>query len=294
MTFAKNFPKTLIEFAERFLDEKACREYLMSLKWPEGFVCPNLVPDPEDPEPDPKKKRRVKCGCKGFWIHEKKDLWICSKCERQTSLRVGTVFEHSKKSLRDWFFAIFHITNSKQGISALELQRLMGFGSYKTAWTWLHKLRRFMEPTADDPKLSGEIEIDDLTFGGKLEGGKPGRGSENKINLYIAVERRGRRCGAVRFKVVETHNSVEICAFARAYVEAGATLVTDGTTHLNPLAAEGYALNSVVTNKKSAPIRGRQGKKLAELHLPKAHRIISKVKLLVAGTHQNAFSDKHL
>jgi ribosomal protein L37AE/L43A len=275
MKITDEFPKGLPSFIQRFGSEEACRKYLSEIKWPDGFSCPN-------------------CGCKTYWNHAKKDLWICTKCEHQTSLRAGTVFEHSKKPLTIWFFAIFHITNSKQGISALELQRLMEFGSYKTAWTWLHKLRQFMAPTEKSPKLKAEVEVDDLTIGGKLEGGKPGRGSENKAKLMIALERRGRRSGRVRVEVVEAHNTSEMCAFTRKYVEPGATLYIDGTEFLNPLASEGYVLHSVTTNINGRPIKGRQGKKLAELQLPKAHRVITKIKLLFGGTHQNSWSAKHL
>jgi len=286
MKITSEFPKSIKEFADRFDSEESCRKYLADLKWPGGFVCGQQSQDLSGTV--------TTCGCTTYWFHAKKDLWICTRCQHQTSLRVGTVFEHSKKSLRDWFFAIFHITNSKQGISALELMRLMNFGSYKTAWTWLHKLREFMAPTNDSPKLSGDVEVDDLTVGGKLEGGKPGRGSENKAKLMIAVERRGRRCGRVRIEVVEAHNQSEMCRFAKKYIEPGATLFTDGTPFFNSLASEGYLLNTVVTNIQGTPIKGRQGKKLSVLHLPKAHRVITKIKLLVGGTFQNSFSAKHL
>ena len=285
MSISKDFPKSLIEFVDRFGTEGACRDYLVRLKWPDGYVCPRSNAESGAP-----------CGCTTYWTHEKKDLWICTKCGHQTSLRVGTVFEHSKKPLRTWFFALFHVSNSKQGISALELQRLMGFGSYKTAWTWLHKLRRFMEPTkdGDDARLAADVEVDDLTFGGVYEGGKQGRGSENKIKVFIAVERRGRRCGRVRFRVVPAHDASSVRDFVKDWVETGAMLYTDGSRIFHSLPSLGYGLHAVTTNDSGIAIRGRQGKKLAELHLPKAHRVISKVKLLVGGTHQNSYTGKHL
>jgi hypothetical protein len=84
------------------------------------------------------------------------------------------------KPLRLWFRAIWYITSQKNGISALGLQRILGFGSYRTAWTWLHKLRRAMVRPGRD-KLSGQLEVDEVYFGGPETGGKRGRGAENKV-----------------------------------------------------------------------------------------------------------------
>ena len=110
---------------ERFRDDAACREYIRRLRWPQGFTCPH-------------------CGEAGEpWVMA--GGWLrCRACRKQTSLTAGTIFEGTRKPLRMWFLAMWFVTSQKNGVSALGLQRELGLGSYETAWTWLHKLRRAM------------------------------------------------------------------------------------------------------------------------------------------------------
>ena len=112
------------EFQDSFTTEDGCREYLFQLRWPEGFRCP-------------------RCGNRRAWAMQRR-LFRCSECDLETSLTAGTVFQDTRKPLRLWFQAMWYVTNQKQGVNALGLQRLLGLGSYHTAWTWLHKLRRAM------------------------------------------------------------------------------------------------------------------------------------------------------
>jgi transposase-like protein len=108
-----------MEFESRFSTQAQCLEYLAGLRWPEGFVCPA-------------------CGHKTGWEISNK-LRECGKCHRQTSVLAGTLFDHSKIPLPNWFRAIWWVVSQKNGVSAIGLQRILGLGSYKTAWTWLHK-----------------------------------------------------------------------------------------------------------------------------------------------------------
>src|SRR5512133_2380855 len=120
------FPSNEAEFRGRFADDNRCREYLARLKWPEGFRCAHCAGD------------------RAYFLPSKRVVYECAGCGRQVSVIAGTIFEQSKKPLVLWFRAIFEVTASKQGISAAELQRKLGLGSYQTAWSWLTKIRAAM------------------------------------------------------------------------------------------------------------------------------------------------------
>src|SRR5450755_2432861 len=119
-----DYPRTIGEFEGRFSSEESCREYVFRLRWAEGFRCP-------------------RCGCGKAWAVSA-TLWQCYQCDHQTSATAGTVFQDTRKPLRMWFRAMWYVTSQKNGVSALGLQRVLGLGSYQTAWAWLHKLRRAM------------------------------------------------------------------------------------------------------------------------------------------------------
>jgi len=106
-----------------FAAEAACRDYLVQLRWPEGFRCPA-------------------CGHGKAWVTSR--LHHCKSCCRQTYVTAGTIFQDTYKALRLWFQALWHVTNENRGVSAVSLQRALGLGCYETAWTWLHQLCRAM------------------------------------------------------------------------------------------------------------------------------------------------------
>ena len=134
---AEDYPKTMLEMEQTFATEDACREYLTQLRWPTGFVCPA-------------------CQCKVGWA-DRRHRWTCQDCRRQTTVTAGTIFEATHLPLQVWFRAVWLITSQKSGASALGLQRVLGFGSYETAWSWLHKLRRAMVRPGRD-RLKGTVE----------------------------------------------------------------------------------------------------------------------------------------
>jgi transposase-like protein len=163
----KEYPMTFDEFIKQFQTEDQCREYLYRLRWPNGFICP-------------------KCEHEKAW--KKGDtLFECSSCGRQTSVIAGTIFQDTQKPLRTWFTAIWWVTTQKNGASAMGLQQILGLGSYKTAWTWLHKIRTAMV-NPNRTKLFGTVEVDEAYIGGEEQGGKRGRGSENKSLIVRGVE----------------------------------------------------------------------------------------------------------
>lgn len=275
-TLLTDFPKNLPEFERRFGNEDGCRAYLYAMRWPSGWTCPRCKK-----QGDP-------------WVPANRDLLICPFCEYQCSLKAGTVFQKSKRPLTDWFKAIYYITeHSKQGVSALGLMKFMGFGKIATAWTWLHKLRAYMAVDSDPP-LRGEVEVDEAFFGGHLEGGTAGLGSENKVKVVFAVERRETGCGRVRARVIADRKGETLKEFVRDSIAPGSLLVSDFTRGYFNLAKEGYAIDARRCNIDGRAVRGKQGKRVTNLHLPLANRVISLAKRIVYTTHQGSFSAKHL
>jgi GNAT superfamily N-acetyltransferase len=153
-------------------------------------------------------------------------------------LTAGTVFQDTRKPLRLWFLAMWFITSQKNGVSALGLQRELGLGSYETAWTWLHKLRRAMVRPGRD-NLSGEIEVDETYVGGAEEG-RRGRGAETKAIIAVAAEKSGRGIGRIRLRRIEDVSADALITFVRDVVVPGAVIHTDGWPGYNGLAAAGY------------------------------------------------------
>lgn len=161
---------SLPAFLKRYGSECQCEQALETLRWPQGFVCP---------------------GCAGTahsrFMRQSATYWQCSACHRQTSLTSGTVMDNSKLPLRTWLLAMYLLGQSKTNLSALELMRHLGV-SYPAAWRMKHKLMQAMTEREADRKLGGVVQLDDAYLGGERNGGKAGRGSENKRPFVIAVE----------------------------------------------------------------------------------------------------------
>jgi hypothetical protein len=170
------YPRTVLEFRDRFADEAACRDYLARLRWPEGFRCPV-------------------CGGPEHWVTER-GLRHCRGCGRQTSVTAGTLFADTHLPLRLWFEALWHVTGQKSGGSALGLQRVLGLGSYRTAWNLLHKLRRAMVRPGRE-RLQGIVEVDEIFLGGPRPG-KRGRGAQGKVLVVVAAQQATKGIGRIR------------------------------------------------------------------------------------------------
>ena len=156
-------------FRERFGSEEACRKALFEMRWRQGLTCPA-------------------CGHKRFCQLKTRELFQCNRCKRQVRLTAGTVFQDTKLPLTTWFIAIYHLTQSKNGISSIELGRRLGV-KRQTAWLMKHKLMRAMGAReAQKPKLEGRVEVDDAYLGGERPGGKRGRGAAGKQPFVAAVE----------------------------------------------------------------------------------------------------------
>lgn len=259
----ESYPRSVCEVEEWFHSEEACREYLARLRWPEGFKCPV-------------------CGSGRSWV-TKRGLWVCAACQRQTSVTAGTIFQDSRKDLRTWFRAVWWVCGQKNGVSALSIQRLLGLGSYETAWTWMHKLRRAMVRPGRD-RLAGQVEVDETYIGG-VKPGKHGRGAAGKSMVVIAAQKDGRGIGRIRLGRVAAGTAQALEAFVAGAVEPGAEVETDGNSSYNGLPRFGY--HHFVSPMKAAA--GDDDKML-----PRVHRVASLLKRWLLGTHQGAVTPKHL
>lgn len=250
-----------MELEQRFSTEQACREYLEQLRWPQGFWCPFCTHS---------KAWRIKGG-----------LFKCSNCAHKTSVITRTIFEGTRRPLRLWFRAIWWVTSQKNGASALGLQRILGLGSYETAWTWLHKLRRAMVRPGRD-LLSGTIQADETYIGGEKTG-KRGRGAESKSLVLIAAQEDGKQTGRIRLEQIPDASGRSLNAAIERNIERGSVVKTDDWNGYNGLQRLGYEHRVV---RKTASV----GDNL----LPLCHREAALIKRWLGGTHQGAVSHKHL
>lgn len=161
---------SLREFQQRFGSLEQCQQALAQARWPRGFCCPSCAH-----------------GLHSRFQREGRLYWQCSRCRTQVSLSAGTIFEVSKLPLTVWFLAMYLLTQTKTGMSALELHRHLGV-SYRSAWLLKHKLMQVMLAGEQDRQLANTVQVDDAFLGGERTGGKRGRGSENKVPLIAAVQ----------------------------------------------------------------------------------------------------------
>lgn len=257
----EDYPKTLLEFEQRFSTEEACREYLFTLRWPEGFECP-------------------RCRHNKAWTRNR-GLYECAKCGFQASVTSGTIFQDTKKPLCLWFRAIWNLTSQKYGANALGLKRVLDFGSYQTAWTWLHKLRRAMVRPGRD-RLSGIVDVDEAYIGGK-KSGKRGRGAAGKVLVVIMVQVVENKIGRIRLKRVPDASGPSLEGAIKEAIEPGSIIRTDGWVGYGGLSEIGY-IHEVVRKE------GEVGENL----LPRINRIVSLLKRWLLGTYQGAVRPSHL
>lgn len=256
----EDYPRTVLELEDRFSSEEACREYLMQLRWPEGFVCP-------------------RCQNRGGWPATRGRM-ICSACRYQASATAGTIFQATHKPLRMWFRAIWYVTSQKNGASAMSVQRTLGLGSYSTAWTWLHKLRRAMVRPGRD-RLRGTAEVDE-TYWGSEEEGVIGRLTEDKALIIVAAEEDGKGIGRIRLRRIPDATKTSLHGFVAEAIEPGSTVRTDGLNAY--LGLKGYVHDRQVQRRQP------EGEHL----LPRVHRVVSLLKRWLLGTHQGAIGHEHL
>lgn len=194
------------------MDEYQARKYIEAVVWPNGPVCPH-------------------CGETKVWSIKEETaragVYECSKCGKQFTVTVGTIMESSHISLRQWLIAFHLMTSSKKGVSALQLQRNLGLGSYKSAWFMAHRIRHAMKDAPLQLLLKGIVEVDETYVGGKPprdneKKNKRGRGTD-KAPVVALVERNGKSYS----KPVENVNAKTLKGAIRDTVDKDSTIMTD-------------------------------------------------------------------
>jgi transposase-like protein len=249
----RDFPKTATEFEKRFATEEDCRVYWIEARWGGKPAC-------------------ARCGSTYVWPVRGGTTFECRDCDHQTSLTSGTVLEKTRKPLKMWFRAVFEISTRRTGISAMDLMRIMGFGSYKTAWTWLHKLRAALVRPEREP-LGPFVEMDEALVGGK--------GGPHKELVLVAAEAGGR----VRLAHAQTNDKATLKRFADGQIAADARVTTDGLASYDVDSLGSRPCERVVQSK--AERRERDA-------LQGCHWTISLLKRWLLGTHAGAVGPKHL
>lgn len=256
----EDYPRTLLELERRFSSEDACVEYLARLRWPNGWVCPQ-------------------CAGNDAWA-VRRSRWRCDHCRYEMSVTAGTIFQDSHLPLTIWFRAMWQMTSQKNGISALGLQRVLGLGSYKTAWAMLHKLRRAMVRPGRD-RLDGVVEVDETYWGGE-ETGAIGRRTELKALIIVAAQEDGKGIGRIRLRCIPDVTRATLHGFIAQAIVLGSTVRTDGLPAY--LGMNGYVHDRRIQRHQT------EGEHL----LPRVHRVISLLKRWMLGTHQGAIGQDHL
>jgi len=259
-----HYPKHQLELEKWFCTEKKCEDYLWELRFPGGYSC-------------------KRCGGKDCWKQSRRRL-TCADCGLELSVLSGTIFHKSHVSLTIWFRACWWLTNQKQGVSALGLQRALGIGSYRTAWMMLQKLRTAMV-RPEREKLNGDLEVDEIYIGGPEVEGKRYRSSKRLI--LVAVEKNGQGIGRIRMKSIPSTSSHVLLAGIQEMVEPGSRIETDAWRGYFCLPQNGY--DHIRT--EMAPTR--KGKREQDA-LPRVHRVASLFKRWLMGTYQGRVDPKHL
>ena len=246
----RDYPADWQQFLAFFPDEAACVRYLEALSWPHGFECPS-------------------CGAAGPpWRGSRRRL-VCRGCGHQTSVTAGTLFQATRTPLRQWFAAAWQVATAEQGVSARRLARELDLGSYETAWTMLHRLRRAMVRSGR-PRLEGVAETGTVL----LPARPAARGGPSGAVAAIAVEDRGERAGRVRMQRLASRSATELVGFVTRAVEPGALIRAERRSVAEALAGLGWAVDA------GAPV-----------HL---QPVRERLERWLIGTHQGAASHDQL
>jgi hypothetical protein len=241
---------TIFEFQERFPDENACYEYLIELKWGNGFTCPN-------------------CGhtnyCKGKRQYDRQ----CTSCHRICSPTSGTLFHKLKFSILKAFYIVYYVSTNKKGISSTELSRKLGLRQ-KTCWAFKQKVMKAMQSSGRH-KIGGKAEVDETVVGGQ-EGGVKGRKNGKKKLVVFAIEKQGKGVSRMYGKVIKQSSSKELGAFMESVLETDAHIKTDKWRGYQPLKKDFCNLEQIESGKKGG-------------NFPELHRTIMGFKGWLRGMH---------
>lgn len=257
---------SLPELFHDYGSEEQCTQALFQWRWPNGFVCPE-------------------CTSKRFCILKSRKIYQCNHCHHQISLTSGTIFASTKLPLTRWFLAIHLVTQSKTGLSALELKRQINV-SYNTAWSMKQKIMQVMKERDDSQPLSGTIQLDDVYWGGERRGGSRGRGSKNKTPFVAAVSiNEAGRPVAMNMNVVQGFRLTEISRWAHDHLQAGSLVVSDGLSCFSAVQEAGCEHISIVT--------GGGAQSVTKKEFTWVNTTIGNVKNAITGTY-HSINPKHL
>ncbi len=199
------------EFQAQFGTQEQCEHFIEKWRWPRGYVCP-------------------RCESQSHCVvwHGKVKTFQCNRCRSQVTLTSGTIFHATKLPLVVWLQAMYLMAQTKNGISAMELMRMLGV-CYRTAWRLKHKLMQVMREREEKTVLDGRVELDDAYLGGVRTGGKSGRGSENKVPFVAAIEtdQQGHPLRAL-LSPVAAFSREQISAWAQKGLRSSSVVVSDG------------------------------------------------------------------
>ena len=266
----KDYPQTWNEFLDWFGTEEACLAYLERLRWSNGFVCPS-------------------CGCAGEAYRATRTRLMCPSCQHQSSVTAGTIFDKTRTPLRVWLAAAWYLTNQKQGVSALGLQRVLGLGSYQTAWTMLHRLRRAMVRPGRE-HLKGAVEVDEtylsITDRQAPISPKGRKSSTSKVLVVMAVEMlEPKGFGRSRLRRVANDSAACVIPFVQEVIEPGAQVRTDGSAAYRSLTELGFTHQRTVMLGSEVP---------AHVSMAGVHRVAALVQRWILGTHHGSVQPEHL
>lgn len=262
------FQKGLIlnRFLELYGTEEQCRERLFKARWPDGYKCP-------------------KCGYTNYYVVSTRGLYQCCNCRYQCSITSDTIFACSKLPLRTWFLGIFFITQSKEGISALNLRRLLGI-SVNAAMKMKHKLQHVMKAVDDSLTIKGLVELDDVYWGGKKSGGKRGRGAPGKTPFLAAIARNEEGHPIhMRMTKVAALSSLNVHKWSLKHIHHESVVISDKYGPLRG-ASPNVAFHGAIN---SSEIYGNPDNKIFIW----INTMIGNVKRAIHGTY-HAVSPKHL
>ena len=259
------------------LTEDEAREMLERIRWPNGPVCAH-------------------CGCveniTKIKSAKRPGLYRCGDCKKQFSLKVNTVMHDSHLPIRTWLMAFSIMCSAKKGISALQLHRQLGFGSYKTAWHLAHRIRHAMKQEPLKGLLKGEVEVDETYIGGKprkysKEKRKPGRGTK-KVPVVALVERDGR----VRAHVVPNVSANVLKSAIFEMVDTSSAIMTDEFGAYKGIGAQFAGGHHVVKHAKGEYKRGKASTNQAESFFALLKRGITGSFHSVSKKHLNKYCDE--
>lgn len=265
MAKAKQVPAqfNMMHLMEQFGTDEKCRAILEELRWPEGIRCPH---------------------CNGVKISRlyKRDQFDCDTCRYQFSVTSGTIWHDTHLPLNKWFVAIYLTIESKKGMSANQMKRVLGV-SYKTAWYLCHRIRAAMTEV-EPAQLNGTIECDETFIGGKLRGKGRGRGSylSNKA-IVVGVIQRG---GKIRLQVIKNTTRKTLHRFIKLHCAPDTELIITDDWKAYDGIADHDTRHEVVNHSVEEYVRG-------DIHTNGIENVWSLLKRSVTGTYHK-LSVKHL